>query len=770
MLTDLRILILEDSSLDVRLEIAALEEAGYVCHWKRVETELDFLANLNERMADYDLILADYSLPSFDGLTALRLCQELEFDLPFILVSGTVGEEIAVESLKAGATDYVLKQRLERLPLVVERALREKKEQRQRRRAEAALRESEEKFRIIFQKSLDVIMVIDGETGQIRSVNQAIQSVLGYREENLLGEHFSIIFAPVLDLSKEQLLEKIRTHGPVLEAQYFLRVDGSVCPMDITATMIPWDNHTAILATFRDVTEREAAAQALRLSEERFRATFEQAAVGIAHVGTDGRWLRINQKLGDMLGYSHKELLKKTLPEVTHAEDLQIYHENARRILAGELETCSMENRFLHQDGAVVWGNLTISLLRSATGKPQYFIVVIEDITGRKKLEEQFLHAQKMEAVGRLAGGVAHDFNNLLTVINGYTELTLDRFIKPDNPARTYIEQIKQAGEQSSALTRQLLAFSRQIVLQPRVLNLNEIIINVNKILKRLIGEDIDLEIALTADLWPVKADPGQIEQVILNLSINARDAMPNGGKLTIETDNIDLDQDYTDHHISVEPGRYVVLALSDTGHGMDAETRSHIFEPFFTTKEPGKGTGLGLATVHGIVTQSGGHIWVYSEVGQGTTFKIYLPRIEEAVEIELPDRTPARSVASSETLLLVEDNEMVRDLAGRILRSLGYTVLEASHGPEALRLIEEYRAPVHLLLTDVVMPGGMNGRELAEQISRRYPDLRVIYMSGYTDNAIIHHGVLEPGMTFLEKPFSPQALTAKIREILDAG
>jgi signal transduction histidine kinase/ActR/RegA family two-component response regulator len=385
-----------------------------------------------------------------------------------------------------------------------------------------------------------------------------------------------------------------------------------------------------------------------------------------------------------------------------------------------------------------------------------------------ERSEEQLRQSQKMDAIGQLAGGVAHDFNNLLTAICGHSELTLKR-LTPEDPLRRPLEQIKKSGERAAGLTRQLLAFSRKQMLQPKIVDLNQIVVDMNSMLQRLIGEDIDLMMGLAADLGKVKADPNQIEQILLNLSINARDAMPKGGRLTIETSNVNLSEEYSRDHVSVRPGQYVMLAVSDNGCGMDANTQAHIFEPFFTTKEVGKGTGLGLATVYGIVKQSEGTIWLYSEVGRGTAFKIYLPCAEaltKAVDVEADD---LESLLGTETVLLVEDEDVVREMATEILRDSGYHVLEAKHGPEAIMLERQYSGEIHLMLTDVVMPQ-MSGRELAEQLTPLRRDMKVLYMSGYTDDAIVHHGVLEEGTAFIGKPFTPNALARKVREVLDVA
>jgi signal transduction histidine kinase/ActR/RegA family two-component response regulator len=391
-----------------------------------------------------------------------------------------------------------------------------------------------------------------------------------------------------------------------------------------------------------------------------------------------------------------------------------------------------------------------------------------KEVAERKSAEEQLRQAQKMEAVGMLAGGVAHDFNNLLTAINGHSDLAMRR-LKQDDPLYDKLEKIKKAGDRAAALTHQLLAFSRKQILQPKVLDLNQIVFEMNKMLQPLIGEDIDLLTKLKPDLGMIKADPGQLEQVLMNLSVNARDAMPRGGKLTIETANVYLDEEYASRHLSITPGWYVMLAVSDTGTGMDAEMQARIFDPFFTTKEVGKGTGLGLSTVYGIVKQSGGNIWVYSELGRGTTFKVYLPCVDRCAEVPESGIDHNQLSEGNETVLLVEDEEMVREMAKEILEESGYQVLEARHGHEALLIAEQYRGHIHLMLSDVVMPQ-MSGRELAEQFAPLRKEMKVLYMSGYTDDAIVHHGVLDEGTAFIEKPFTPNTLARKVRETLNTS
>jgi two-component system, cell cycle sensor histidine kinase and response regulator CckA len=392
---------------------------------------------------------------------------------------------------------------------------------------------------------------------------------------------------------------------------------------------------------------------------------------------------------------------------------------------------------------------------------------IIVDITERKLLENQLQQSRRMEAVGRLAGGIAHDFNNLLTIIKGYAELGVQRG-GIQSELRADIQQIENAAERASMLIRQLLAFSRRQVLQPKIIDLNAIVLGLDKLLGRLMGEHIEMVTRCAGNVGHVKADPAQVEQVIMNLVVNARDAMPKGGRLTVETFNVDLDSTYARDHVSVKPGSYVMLAVSDTGIGMNPETVAHIFEPFYTTKESGQGTGLGLSTVYGIVKQSGGYIWVYSEPGKGTTFKVYLPRVTAQVDSKPEVMQLPAAGKGSETILLVEDEEAVRELATRILSAKGYSVVAAKSTREAEDFSEKYTGQIHLLLTDIIMPG-TSGRELARRITERHPKTRVLYMSGYTDNVLAQGGVLEAGLSFLQKPFTPGALAQKVRDVLDS-
>jgi PAS domain S-box-containing protein len=514
-----------------------------------------------------------------------------------------------------------------------------------------------------------------------------------------------------------------------------------------------------------DITERKRAEEALQRSEANFRSLVTHAPYGICRANAQGnRLTAVNPAVVEMLGYSsEEEVLALDLPTdvfpgpVEHAKVV----ETASR---GE-DFHHLETNWKRKDGKVINVRGSGRAVRDDSGVLR-FEWMVEDVTAQRELEQQFRQAQKMEAVGRLAGGIAHDFNNLLTVIRGYAELMLE---EPDREkARRHAQNIMRASDRTAALTRQLLAFSRKQVLWPQVLDLNAVVAETQKMLPPLIGEDVLVIVIPGPKLGRVKADPGQLEQVLMNLAINARDAMPKGGKLVLETSNVECDEGYCATHPGARPGSYVMLAVSDNGCGMDQEIQSHIFEPFFTTKTKEKGTGLGLATAYGIIKQSGGHIWVYSEPGIGTTFKVYLPRVDEKAAATPPLPRFEEKAAVTETLLVVEDEEGVRHLTRMFLEQRGYRVLEARNGAEALELAAAHAGPIHLLVTDIVMPG-MRGRELAEKLCSARPQAKVLYVSGYTDGSILENGELGPGAAFLEKPFSSDALARKVRQVLDS-
>ena len=635
----LRILYAEDNSADAELILLQLKKNGFDFHTEVVDTPDSFQDNL--RSHHYDLILSDYSMPNWSAMGALEIAQREAQDIPFILISGSIGDEAIVECMKQGVTDYVLKDRPARLPAAVRRALNDKSLRDERIQVEKELRFSEVRYRRLFEAAKDGILILDALTGEILDVNPFLMNLLGYSRPEFLGKRL-------------------------------------------------WE-----IGPFKDQ----------RNSQESFQVLQEN--------------------------------------EYIRYDDLPLETKDGKQV---DVEFVS--NAYSSGEKKVIQCN-------------------IRDMTERRQLELQLRQSQKMEAIGQLAGGVAHDFNNLLTIISGYSEMMADG-LGPESPHIGQVKEIQKAADRAAALTRQLLAFGRRQVLAPQVLDLNEVVSNVDKMLRRLIGEDINLVPISGGGLGRVKADAGQIEQIIMNLAVNARDAMPQGGKLTIETADVVLDDTYARKHLAVTPGPYVMLAVSDTGCGMDEATQARIFEPFFTTKPPGKGTGLGLATVYGIVKQSGGNIWMYSEPGKGTTFKVYLPRVDDMVaEVKLSQAKDG-DPRGAETVLVVEDEETIRSLVRGILEKHGYTVLEANGGVEGLAICQQHPHTIHLVLTDVVMPQ-LSGPELAGKLASLRPETKVLFMSGYTNKAIGQDGLLDKNTAFIEKPFTPQALARKVREVLDA-
>ena len=634
-----------------------------------------------------------------------------------------------------------------------------------RLQAEQALRESELRFRQLAENMREAFFVVDSEFRETLYISPAYEDIWGRSRQTLYDSPRS--FAEALPIEDQGRLFTNITQaqeGKTPDDIEFrvVRPDGTI--RWVLARSVPVRNERGevyrIAGVVSDVTERKSAEELVRQLSQ----AVEQSPAGVVITDTAGIIQYMNRRATELTGYSSAEAIGKN-PRIFKSSTTApgVHRGMWEAITTGQEWRGILQNR--HKDGHLWWNAATISPIRDAEGRVTHFLAIQQDITEQRRLEDQFRQAQKMEAVGRLAGGVAHDFNNLLTVISSYSELLLQDLSAQD-PRREDLEEIRKAAGGAATLTRQLLAFSRRQVLEPTVLNLNVVVAGADKMLKRLIGEDVELVSVLAPHLGAVRADAGQIEQVIMNLSVNARDAMPEGGKLTIETANIQVDATYADVHTPVSPGAYVLLAVTDTGTGMDEHTKARVFEPFFTTKEQGKGTGLGLATVYGIVKQSAGFIWVYSELGRGTTFKVYLPRVDEPTTVPAARKATA-SLQGTETVLLAEDSAAVRAVANQVLTRHGYKVLEAVDGRSALELGTRHEGPVHLLVTDVVMPE-MSGRQLADRLTERRPTLKVLFFSGYTDDAITRHGILEPGIAFLQKPFTPDSLARKVREVLD--
>src|SRR5579883_225177 len=596
--------------------------------------------------------------------------------------------------------------------------------------------------------------------------NTALASMLGFESaQAIVGKHWQVAYAfqvtKQLEATVNMALEK---EGKWSGSLHLKRPGGSGIPVEMQVSRMP-DGGTVCVC--RDLSEHHKSEQLRAEAETKYRMLVEQvnAITYIAEIGIKGKWYYVSPQVEAILGYTPEEWLSTATDW-----DLHVHPDDLPAVVAAEEQSLrglpfQAEFRVRRKDGREVWLSDTAVIVKGSDAHPVMEGILV-DITERKALETQLQQSRKMEAVGRLAGGIAHDFNNLLTIITGYTELALNRPQLPQE-VRGDIERIENASGRAAALVRQLLAFSRKQVLQPKILDLNKIVLNLDALLRRLMDERIEMLTRIKEDLGKVKADPAQIEQVIMNLVVNARDAMPGGGRLVVETSNATLDASYAVDHATVKPGRYVMLAVSDNGAGMDAQTLAHIFEPFFTTKESGRGTGLGLSTVYGIVKQSGGYIWVYSEPGKGTSFKVYLPRVDDQPEDVPATHQSPQKQAARETILVVEDEEAVRELIQTVLREKGYEVLVSRDPTEAERTASQFQGEIHLLLTDMVMPG-ISGRELATRISARRRDIHVLYMSGYTDNVITSGGMLEHGLAFLQKPFSPGTLAQKVREVLD--
>ena len=758
------VLLLEDNKKDAELNIRELCRAGFDPQWKRVETEADYLAEL---ATSPDLILADYSLPHFDGLRAAKLLRERELDIPFILISGTVGEEAAVEAMKHGATDYLLKDRIARLGAAVERALEEKRLRDERRQADAKLLASELRYRRLFEAAKDGILILDANTGEIVDVNPFLIELLGYSHADFLCKKLWEIGLFKDIVSNKAAFQKLQKAGYIRYDNLPLKTKGGCAVwVEFVSNAYDANGQQVIQCNIRDVTVRKQAELSLRESEERFRQLAENIdeVFWIANP-IDGKILYVSPAFEKIWGMPCKVLYKsrQVWLDTIHRDDReQVLLAMRTKQNRGEYDETY---RIVRPDGSVRWIHDRAFPLRNAAGDVFRVVGTASDVTANRNLEMQFNQSQKMEAFGLLAGGVAHDFNNLMSVVMGYSDIWLLK-LPLDSPVRIPLKAIKNAGERASSLTKQLLAFSRQTVLESKVLDLNTVVRETEKMLGRLIGDDIVLSSILNPAIPRIKVDPGQIGQVLMNLAINARDAMPRGGNLTIETRTVDLDDAYVQAHLGTKPGRHVMLSVSDTGTGMPPEIVARIFEPFFTTKGVGKGTGLGLAVVYGVISQSGGSIEVESNMGAGTTFKLYFPVTLDSVH--LASKSGEIEVhAGIETILVVEDEESLLEIAKESLESFGYTVLTASSGPDALKLVSANEGTIDLMLTDVVMPG-MSGRELADTLKQKLPELKVIFMSGYTDNSVVRHGVNHEKVAFLQKPFTPFDLVKKVREELD--
>jgi PAS domain S-box-containing protein len=758
----LRLLIVDDTAADATLIIACLKRTGCAISFDVVELPAPYQDRLQR--ADYDLVISDRNLRSWTGLDALEVLQQSGKDVPFLSVAGNVGDETAVEYMKRVA-DYVHKHHLNLLPQAIVQGLREKAHCDEEARLHARILDGKTEWELTFDSVPDAMLIMDDQC-RVQRANRAASETLALPFARLIGQPCYEVLHGLAQAPPGCPHEQLLRTGTAQREDYEESRLGKT--FDVTSTPLRDSNGTfrGCIHVMRDISDRKRAEQALRHSMERHRSLIAATSQVVWSTDSSGAVVDDLPTWREFTGKSAEETWGRGWLDAVHPDDRKRVRE-AWLNAVESLSPYNVEFRILRKDGEYRdFAARGVPVLET-DGTIREWVGTCTDITDQRQLEEQYRQAQKMEAVGRLAGGVSHDFNNLLGVIIGYSDLLLGS-LPPDGLLRNKVEQIKKAGYRAASLTRQMLVFSRKQVLTPKVLDLNDVVSETSKMLIRVLGEDIELITNLNPALGYVKADLTQIDQVIMNLAINASDAMPNGGKLFIETTNVELDQEYNrQHHMEVQPGSYVLLTLSDTGIGMDKHTQAHMFEPFFTTKDVGKGTGLGLATVYGIIKQSGGYVRVYSEVGKGTTFKVYMPRVKDMLRPVQSEASTHRPPASG-TILLVEDEDSLRELSHQLLESMGYRVIEAANGADAIRIAGQCADPIQLLMTDVVMPG-MSGLELVERMADSRSQMKVLYVSGHTDDVIVRHSILKPGVAFLQKPFSRDALANRIQEVLAA-
>ena len=755
----LRVLLLEDNPVDAELVLRKLTRAGLLAHGDIVSTAPEFTGLLQS--ARYDLVLCDFGLRGWNGLEALRWVRRSGFEVPFIYVSGSLGEDLAVECIKEGATDYVLKNNLERLPHAVRRAIDEDELRQERKQIESELRESERQYQLLFDRYPQPTWVHDRDTLAFLAVNQAATRHYGYSREEFLN-------MTILDILPGEELERLlgsRWRYPRDEFKdasvWRNRLkDGRIIDVQVTRHEVAFHKRNAVLVLAVDITERQRNEERLRQSEERFSKAFRSSPLPITiTTETEGRYLDANEAFLRMTGWKREEVVDGTTNDLKlwtkpeHRAELIRQLHQAGRVLA-------LETQFSTRSGEVRTVQLSAEAIQLE--ETRCLLTIINDVTEARQMEHQFRQAQKMEAMGRLAGGVAHDFNNLIMVVESYAHLAKQWANDPERVGR-YTELMEEALQRATALTRQLLAFGRKHPQELRNCDLNSIVSSVSGMLNHIMPEDIKVSVSMNAT-GGVLADKAQIEQVLMNLALNGRDAMPNGGTLTIETSDVQLTEAYPRaHRAAIPAGRYQMISVSDTGAGMDEATQARIFEPFFTTKPVGKGTGLGLATAYGIVKQHGGYIWLYSEPGKGTVMKLYFPQAVEATEPIVSGVLSPIAEEGSETILVAEDQQPLREVIVEYLTSKGYDVIGAADGAEAIQICRTTQKHFDVLITDLVMPGA-RGTEVAKLARRRFPSIEVIYMSGYNDREL--NPEEREDTVFLEKPFDLPTLTRLIRQL----
>jgi two-component system, cell cycle sensor histidine kinase and response regulator CckA len=764
----LRLLIVDDDPDDLELCLRNLKKSDLDYEAITVVTREDFIRQLREQ--NIDVVLTDYRMKGWTGIDALSIVREIQPLTPLILLSGTLGDDLAVDCIKSGVTDYILKHQMARLPMAIRRAQEERTLRDAEITAVRALKESEERYRILVENAPEAIVVIDGETSRFVDCNENALRLFGKSRAELLKSSPAELGSPhqftgePSEVAVQRVLQ-MALAGQTPRFEWLCRnARGEGIPCEVSLVQLPSTGPRLIRGSLVDITERKHAEGALRESEARYRGLVNNSTYGIYWVSHTGKLLDANPALAQMLGYdSVAELLTIGNSSELYADPADRGRVLAEYLLAGRVHATVNWKR---KDSKPITVRLNgWQAAGSERGKP-YVEVIVEDVTEHVALEKQLVQAQKFEAIGQLAGGIAHDFNNMIGAIIGWADMGVEETAAAPR-LRRYFEKVRQQADRAAALTRQLLAFARRQILEPRNIDMNHAVIESVSLLEKVIGGNISISANLAPDLALVRADPVQVEQVLMNLCINARDAMPDGGSLSVDTSNVTIDQEFCILQPLAHPGQYIMLTVTDTGTGMDAATIDRIFEPFFTTKEMGKGTGLGLATVYGIISQHGGFLHVISEPGAGSTFRVYLPvsTVSEPQSVLPDDTRPVKG--GSETLLVVEDHEGLRQLAHETLVKLGYQVLLASDGQEAVEVFRAHRDEIDLALLDVVLPK-LSGPEIYARILEEKPDLPVVFATGYSPDIALLRKVQEKGLPLLQKPYSPRDLARKVREALD--
>ncbi len=765
-----RVLMVEHNSDDVDLFVRALKAAGFTNKPAIAATQEEFVRAATRE--EFDVILADYNLPDWNGLDVLALTRKLSLPVPVILLSGTIGEELAVECIKKGISDYVPKHQLQRLSIAIRRAIEDRKMREDGARAEETLREREVHYRTLVENAPEAIVVFDVDKGVFVEGNHCAEELFGISRSGLFTRapwDVSPAIQPDGRSSAEEVRKQIDNtlRGGVSNFEWvFCNSEGKQIPCLVSLCALPSGRRRLVRGSIIDIGERKRAEIALRESEARYRTLFESATFGLYRVTLDGKLLDVNPAIIAMLGYNSAQ----DLLAIRRSDDLYV-HPSERLRLLEQLQRDAFGDAILEwkrKDGK----RITVRLVGHPGKDPKtgaYCLeVMVEDVTERLALEKKLHQAQKFEAFGQLAGGIAHDFNNMIGAILGWAELGLDE-TSADAVLHKRFEKIRLQAERAAALTRQLLAFARRQTLEPRHVDLNQILEETLSLLENVIGSNIEMKMDLAPGLAMVRADPTQIEQVVMNLCVNARDAMPDGGLITVRTRNTQFDEEFCRKNPQARPGRQVLLSVSDTGVGMDAATLDRAFEPFFTTKGPSKGTGLGLATAYGIVKQHGGLVLVDSEVGKGTTFRIFLPVSQDSSVHSNSSSAGLAAIGGTETILVVEDHEGLRDLARETLANLGYNVLVATDGEEALELFRKNSGEIELALLDVMLPK-LSGIDVYDRLRAVKPHLPVIFATGYTSAGTLASRLESSGSPVLLKPYSRGELAKRIRETLEAS